>query len=161
MPRTFRLLIAVSLLALSSLACKAIMGGGQPIAPGLPTEEATQVFEVIPTKEEDEPSIPEMPTFTTGEEVKTDLPMPEDATQKMDLGSGLITYQTKLSLEELQDFYEKEFKELGFKKNDTMPSMVTKELFTLFYDHTNGKLIVISAVVTGDFVTVTMQVQDQ
>lgn len=146
--KKYNMLLAIIALVLSSLACQTIMGGGN------------NDYEA-PTNDSGAPTSP--PVSNDGDTVilggESDFPVASDA---FNLAStpDTVTYQTKLSSDDVVKFYQDEFGKAGYTEDATM-SVNFAGAFTMAFDgHDSGRKIIIAGAPVGDgstSVTVTLQ----
>jgi hypothetical protein len=146
--KKYSILLAVVVLLLSSLACQTIMGGGNGInVPEVPGGDV--------------PTLP--PVTTDGGNVtvggESPFPVPSDSTNQVSTAE-VVTYQTKLSSDEVIKFYQDEFGKLGYTEDKSM-AVNFSGAFTLAFDgHESGRKILIAGAPAGDgstAVTITLQ----
>jgi hypothetical protein len=146
--KKYSILLAVVVLLLSSLACQTIMGGGNGInVPEVPSGDV--------------PTLP--PVTTDGGNVtvggESPFPVPSDSTNQVSTAE-VVTYQTKLSSDEVIKFYQDEFGKLGYTEDKSM-AVNFSGAFTLAFDgHESGRKILIAGAPAGDgstAVTITLQ----
>lgn len=138
--RKIRVLLAVIVVLLASLACQTIMGGGNGL--NLPGSNGTA------------PTLP--PVTTDGGNITvggaSPFPVPSDATNVVSTSIS-VTYQTKLSSSDVIKFYQDEFGKKGYTEDKTM-EMNSNGTFTMtFTGYNGGKKIAIGGVSTGSGVT--------
>ncbi len=138
--KKFSILLAVVALVISSLACQTIMGGGNGIN--------------VPSPSGDVPTVPPITTdggnITVGGE--SPFPVTSDAFNVVST-SETVTYQTKLSSDDVIKFYQDEFGKLGYTEDKSM-EVNFSGAFTLGFDgHESGKKIIIGGASLGDGAT--------
>ena len=138
----YRIFLALTVLALASLACQAIAGGRDknPTAP--PVDNST-----------DNPDAPTLAAPTdsnsTDNTVNTEFPMTEDAYNATEVGGSLIFY-TKLSLDDTMKFYRDEYTSKGYTERELL-TVVSDGTFSMVFDgDPSGKAVVIQSVDLGD-----------
>lgn len=139
------ILFAVIALALASFACQTVMGGGNENfeIPGLPQENGND--EQLPPTE---PPVDGNDGITVGGQ--TDFPLPVDASNLVNMGSDIVNFQTKLSLDEVMSFYRDEFGKLGYTERDLL-TVTSDTTFSMVFDgHESGKAITLQGVDLGD-----------
>lgn len=157
--KKYRWMLSLTVLALAALACNAVMGGGSetPLDVVIPVEEPTARAD-SPTLEA--PAEPEATDESSAEDddysfgggasdVESEFPLPEDASNLMDLGEAGINFQTGLSLDESMEFYRDAFGEQGLTERDLL-TVVSDGVFSMVFDgHSSGKAVVIQGVDLG------------
>lgn len=156
----YRWLIALLVLALASLACQTVTGGGPELpqvpqntpAPQVPNNDDTGGNEPAPTEAQP-------PTDNGGVKMVDGFPVPGDASSVVAAG-GVVTYQTHLTASEVVAFYRDEYGKQGLTERDSM-TVTMDQLFNLVFDgDPSGKAISISGADMGDgttTVTITKQ----
>ncbi|HAE60694.1 MAG TPA: hypothetical protein DCG54_14625 [Anaerolineae bacterium] len=165
MTRSARFLLVLSVLVLASLACQALIGGGDSAPePAAPMEEESLPEAPEPTQEQEaeqpgEAEEPAAPAASLGFE--TEFPVPDDAANGYDLGGGMISFQTGLSIEESLAFYRDSLEAEGYTERE-INTAITDTTFSIVFDgHESGQAIVIQAVDLGSgSVNVTIRFED-
>lgn len=142
-----RLWIVLAVLAAAALACNAVTGIGQkptstPVDPisSEATDEVDSATEETPSDE---------PTEDTGSGNDSEFPLPSDVSNFMELGDGLITFQSSMSLEDLLKFYQDELSAEGYTEREIL-TVTSETTFSMVYDgHASGKAIVVQGVDLG------------
>lgn len=159
--------IALAALVFASLACQTVMGGSQS-APNFPPNDngGMEPPTIPPATAESAPDIqiPTVPPISTDEGGNItiggmpDFPMPDDATGVINMGDELITFQTKLSLDEALKFYRDKLSSLGYTEKEA-DTFTTDTVFNLtFEDPKNNKLASIQGVDMGGITSVTISI---
>jgi hypothetical protein len=143
--KTNRLFLALIVLVLASLACQAISGGSSTEAPAVPAGGGDSGDTEAPTEEGSGGGSPT---------VDADFPMPSDASNVMELGNGVLNFQTKSTLDECMAFYRDEFVGgMGYKEREIL-TVTSETTFSMVFDgHASGKAIVVQGVDLGDGTT--------
>ena len=144
-----RLWIVLVVLAAAMLACSAFSGEAK--APtSTPVSEATQDVDVAPATEEAPVDEPTADTGSgNGNSYNTEFPLPENVSNFMELGGGLITFQTKMSLTDLLAFYQDSLAKEGYTERKIL-TVTSDTTFNLVFDgHKSGKAIVVQCVDLG------------
>jgi hypothetical protein len=143
--KTNRLFLALIVLVLASLACQAISGGSSTEAPSVPAGGGDAGDTEAPTEEGSGGGSPT---------VDADFPMPSDATNVMEVGNGVLNFQTKSTLDECMAFYRDEFVSgMGYKEREIL-TVTSETTFSMVFDgHESGKAIVVQGVDLGDGTT--------
>ncbi|PKN91745.1 MAG: hypothetical protein CVU44_17680 [Chloroflexi bacterium HGW-Chloroflexi-6] len=164
MTRSVRFLLVLSVLVLASLACQALAVGSEATPePAAPMEEESLPEAPEPTQEQEveEPSEAEESAPSADLGFETEFPVPDDASNGYDLGGGMISFQTSLSIEESLAFYRDSFAAEGYTERE-INTAITDTTFSIVFDgHESGKAIVIQAVDLGSgSVNVTIRFED-
>jgi hypothetical protein len=142
--KTTRLFLALVLLVLASLACQAIGGVSATEAPAVPAGGGDAGDTEAPTEEG---------SGGDSSTVSTDFPMPSDASNVTEMGSGVLNFQTKSTLDECMTFYRDEFGKLGYKEREIL-TVTSETTFSMVFDgHESGKAIVVQGVDLGNGTT--------
>ena len=156
--KKYSVLLAIIALVLASLACQTVMGGGDD---NFNVPDVPSVTEVPQTDSGEIPTVPPVTTdgdggVTVGGE--SEFPLPADATNLVN-AAGTVTFQTKMSSDDVLKFYRDEFAKQGYKEDPSM-SMTFGKTFTLaFTGHPSGKVIYVVGADAGDgslYVTITL-----
>ena len=143
-----RLLLILVMLLFVSLACQAFSGGGRS-----------------PANDSGSNDVNSPSTSDEGGGKKTnsdsDFPMTADAYGVIDIGDGSVLYYTKLSLEDVMQFYRDEYTSLGYTENELL-TVVSDGVFSMAFEgDPSGKSVVIQSVDLGDGSrTVTIRLED-
>ena len=154
--KKINILFAIIVLVLASLACQTVMGGGDEDGgnnsfeiPDLP--EITEVPQSNGNDAEVPPTLPPELSgdgFTLGGE--TDFPLPDDASNLINMGNDIVNFQTNLSLDDAMNFYRDEFGRLGYTERDGL-TVTSDTTFSMVYDgHESGKAVTVQGVDLGD-----------
>lgn len=146
--------IAILILILASLACQTVLGGGDNTS-----QEELPPFEYSGgDSETEEPSTESESDFSFGGE--SDFPMPDDASNVTNI-AGITNFQTKLSLDEVINFYRDVYGKQGLTERDLLTT-VSDGVFSMVFDgDPSGQAVVIQGVDLGDgTVNVTITLQD-
>lgn len=133
----YRVILAIAVLVLASIACQALAGGSE----NTPPNDNTGSDALRPTPATSE---------SNGESViSSDFPMTADAYNIAEAGGSLIFY-TKLSLEETMQFYRDEYKAKGYTEREIL-TMISDGTFSMVFDgDPSGQAVVIQSVDLGD-----------
>lgn len=154
--KKYNVLLAVIVLVFASLACQTVMGGGNDINP---------IVTLPPVDNPDNPTVatPEVPNdsgdpspFSSDSE----FPMPDDAANVVNI-SGMVNFQTKLSMEDVMAFYRDAYGKQGLTERDTFTT-ISDGVFSFVFDgDPSGKAILIQGFDVGDGTTnVSITLQD-
>jgi hypothetical protein len=156
--RPARILIAIALLVLASLACQVLTGGPDSPAPSgdAPAQEEATAPAAEPANEE-----PTTAPAESGPAIETEFPLPEDAMNAMDLGNGMISFQTEMTIEETLEFYREALSAEGYTEREITTATTETTLNLVFDGHASGDAIVIQAVDLGNgTVNITIRFED-
>ena len=143
--KRYRILLALAVLVLASLACQTLTGGGND------SQEPTTVSndsDVNPM----EPTAPSNSNDNTDSDVvvSTEFPMTDDAFNITEVGDGSLLYYTRMSQEDVMDFYREEYTSRGYQERE-MLTVVSEGVFSMVFDgDPSGKAVVIQSVDLGD-----------
>jgi hypothetical protein len=147
--KKYSILLALVALVLASLACQTVMGGGD------------NDFTPPPTFDSGDVSTP-VPESTDGGDVtiggESEFPMTGDAFNVVTT-SETVTYQTKLSGDDVQKFYRDEFAKLGYEEDTSMAITFGSTFTMVFTGHASGKSIYVIGADAGDgsiYVTISL-----
>lgn len=152
-----RWMLSLVVLALAALACNAVMGGGPSANPTVPAPERPAQQEVPTLAATEEPKATEESSSDDGYDsssgsdssVKSEFPLPEDASNLMNLGEAGVNFQTGLSVDAAMEFYRQALGEQGLKERDLL-TVVSDGVFSMVFDgHSSGKSVVIQGVDLG------------
>lgn len=152
--KKYNVFFAILALALASLACQTVLGGGNDVDQIEPLPPIDNPGE-LPTAS---PQSDDGFSFSFGGD--SEFPMPDDATNVVSV-AGTVNYQTKLSLDEVMAFYRDYYGKQGFTERELLTT-VSDGVFSFVFDgHESGKAIVIQGVDLGDgTVNVNISLQD-
>jgi hypothetical protein len=144
-----RIQLAVAALVLATLACQTVMGGGardvddDPVAT---TERNIQPQDIQPT----EATMESGTASDSGSGVSSQFPMTTDAFNVFDVDDGSVIYSTKLSADEVMQFYRDEYNSQGYTEREDL-TVVGDGIFSMVFDgDPSGKSVVIQSVDLGD-----------
>jgi hypothetical protein len=155
--KKYSVLFAIIALILASLACQTVMGDRDNIQ--VPDEP--NVTEVPQSDSGEIPTIP--PVTTEGDGGVTvggdsEFPVTSDATNVV-TAAGTLTFQTKMSTDDVLKFYRDEFTKQGYKEDPSMAITFGKTFTLAFKGHPSGKTIYVVGADAGDgstYVTITL-----
>lgn len=135
--RKYRILLAIVILIVASLACQALGGGGN--APS----DAPSPSNGGNANQPDESN--------NGDVAPTsDFPMTDDAFNFVDVGDGSILYYTKMSGEDVMNFYRDAYSSRGYTENELL-THVSGGVFSMVFDGgPDDRAVVIQSVDLGD-----------
>ncbi len=130
--------LAVVALLLASLACQTVMGGRDT---NIPIDDGGV----------DSPTLPPVTTNGGGTTIGGDseFPLPDDATNVINMGNDVLNFQTRLSLDEAMSFYREEFNKSGYTERTEL-TVTSSSTFSMVFDgHASGKPITVQGVDLG------------
>lgn len=156
-----KITLAFSVLVLASLACQTLLGGSPVLEETVPDQFELPAITDIPesANENDNeggetegiptlPPIPGMDDLNMGGQ--TDFPLPDDVANLVTVGTDIVNFQTKQSLDEMMAFYRSEFSTLGYTERE-MLTVTSSTTFSMVFDgHESGKAITVQGVDLGD-----------
>jgi hypothetical protein len=142
--KKYSVLLAIIALVLASLACQTVMGGG---------DNNFNVPNMTDVPQIDSGEIPTVPPVTTdgdgGVTVGGESPFPiADDSFNIVSTPQSVTYQTKMSTDEMMKFYRDELSKQGFAENEDMTTSFGG-IVAMFFEG-NGKTIVLAGAPAGD-----------
>jgi len=141
--KVHRLFIVLAALALVSLACRALSGGGKNLPPLPSNNDAPSSSDVPVTPTEDAAVPADIPN-------DSEFPMTSDAYNVTNIGDGSLLYYTKMSLDDVMKFYRDEYTSKGYTERELL-TVVSNGTFSMVFDgDPSGKAIVIQSVDLGD-----------
>jgi hypothetical protein len=155
--------LCIVVLVAASLACGV---GGKPTeeppvdveptqaaATEAPADEPTQALEAEPTEK------PAVEPTEAAAEIDVPFPLPDDARNVTEM-SGVVNFQTDLSLEEVADFYLREIADLGYTERE-VTTVVSEDVVNLVFDDpAGGESIVVQAIPLDDSTNVSIRYED-
>jgi hypothetical protein len=137
-----RILLALTVLVLASLACQTLTGGGGGSPTAAPGDHN-------PNDSESPTVVAPAESSTTDQPVSTEFPTTEDAYNITEVSGSLIFY-TKLSLDDTMQFYRDEYTARGYVEREIL-TVVSDGTFSMVFDgDPSGKGVVIQSVDLGD-----------
>ena len=148
-------LLCVLVCMLASLACsfgnaaatevvKAMETAMAETPQAAPTEAAP-----VPTAEAVEVKPLEQPTQAPESKVETEFPMPDDANTVMDMGGGMINFQTGMKIDEVVAFYRQALGDAGYTERE-ITTVIDASMCSLVFDKSGSKSIVVQGVDLGN-----------
>lgn len=154
--KSHRIFIVFVVLAVASLACQALSGGGGGNdLPSVPSSNDSPSLD-------DAPALTEEPAPASDSAVSdSKFPMTDDAYNVIDIGDGSVLYYTKMSLDDVMNFYRDEYASRGYTERELL-TVVSDGVFSMVFDgDPSGKAVVIQSVDLGDGSrTVTIRLED-
>lgn len=152
-----RFLLMISILVLASLACQALSGGdnGDTNAPESNEENPSSSSQGDSYTDKNDES-------NDGEgSSSAEFVMTNDAYNVLDIGDGSVLYYTKLSADDVMEFYRDQLSAKGYIERELL-TVVSDGVFSMVFDgDPSGKSIVIQSVDLGDGSrTVTIRLED-
>ena len=140
--KKYNILLAIIALVLASLACQTIMGGGD--VPNVPDVNGGGDATALPTT----------PPDTTGGDGITvggesEFPATSDAFNVVST-SETLSFQTKLSVDDVLKFYRDEFAKQGYTEDTSLTVTFGKTFTMAFKGHKSGKTIYVVGADAGD-----------
>ena len=136
-----RIFLALTVLALASLACQALSGGGGG-APSSPSDNENSNPPAVATQDSG--------SGGGGGSSDSGFPTTSDAYNITKIGDGSILYYTKLSLEDVMKFYRDTYSSKGYTERKEL-TVVASGTFSMVFDgDPSGKAVVIQSVDLGD-----------
>lgn len=130
-----RIYMTVTVLILTSLACATLTGGGGGSQP---------------TASPGDTNPPSSPTQgSSGDNVSdSGFPMTPDAYNVTEIGDGSLLYYTKMSLEDVMNFYRGEYVAKGYTEREILTVVEAESgVFSIVFDgDPSGKAVVIQSV---------------
>ena len=143
-----RLFLMFVVLVLASLACSLFGGGTSGTEGNAPSVDS-------------EPQKGAPATKSSGK-FETEFPLPQKVENFIDMGNGVINYQTPMSLTDVVDFYRGEFERAGYNERDILTSIEEIGFSFVWDGHPSGKIIVVQGVDLGDgTVNVNVRLEDE
>jgi hypothetical protein len=145
-----RLFLAVTTLALASLSCQALSGGGESVSPGGESSSATQS-----SGNDSSTGGGNADTSASG------FPITADAYNVIDIGDGSVLFYTKMSLEDVMEYYRDVYVSQGYTERGLL-TVTSDTTFSMVFDgDPSGKAVVIQSVDLGDgSCTVSIRLED-
>lgn len=142
----YRIVFAIAVLVLSSLACQAVTGTRNDDGNKTPSSDTggNQPDSAQPTDSKNNPG-------GTGSDstISTDFPMTDDAYNVTEQADTLI-YFTKLSLDDALKFYRDEYAARGYKEREILTSVSDNTFNIVFDGDPSGKAVVVQSVDLGN-----------
>ena len=137
--KQYRILLALIVLVIASLACNALSGGKTNSTTPSDSSSGNQGG-----------ATPSSSDNSSGSNVKTDFPMTTDAYNAMDVGDGSLLFYTKMSQADVMKFYRDAYAAKGYKER-TLLTVTSDTTFSMVFDgDPSGKAIVIQSVNLGN-----------
>ena len=136
--KQFRIMLAMIVLGIASLACSALAGGKTNSTAPANSSSGNQV------------GSPSSSDSSSGSNVKSNFPMTADASNFTDMGDGSILFYTKMSQANVLKFYRDAYAAKGYKER-TVNTSISDTTFSMVFDgDPSGKAIVIQSVNLGN-----------
>jgi len=137
----YRIYLAIACLVLGSLACQAMVGGRAETTTPTPADSTDN--------------------NGNNNSTSTDFPITEDAYNIIDVGEGSVIFYTKMSLEDIMQFYRDEYTSRGYVEREILTVVDSGTLNMVFDGDPSGMSVVIQSVDLGDgSCTVTLRLED-
>jgi len=156
--KKYSVYLAFLALVLASLACQTVMGGGD----NFQVPDVQDMPEV--PQPQDGGEIPTLPPVTNDDDGgvavggESEFPVTSDAFGVVSM-SEMVTFQTKMSTDDILKFYRDEFSKQGYKEDESMAITFGKTFTLAFTGHSSGKVIYVVGADAGDgslYVTITL-----
>ena len=151
--KKYRILLVIVVLVLASLACQGLSKKGGDTAPSsdAPVPESVTVN---PSSSSNEDS-------GVNNSSDSNFPMTKDAFNVINVGDGTVLYYTKMSVEDVMNFYRDEYTARGYTEREIL-TVVSDGVFSMVFDgDPSGKAVVIQSVDLGDGSrTITIRLED-
>ncbi len=157
--KNYRWVSAFLVLVFASLACQTVLGGGSNPTP-------TEVFPPAGNTNDsfnfnDNSSINTNESSGGGSSTSTaGFPLPPDAESVTDMGTNLVTFQTKMSIDDVMKFYRDELGKAGYTERKDLTVTAAGTFSMVFDGDPSGKALAIQGVDFGGSTTVTISLQD-
>jgi hypothetical protein len=148
--KKYSALFAIVALVLASLACQTLMGGDNNDFTPPPVDGGDVATPTAIPESSDDGGV------TVGGE--SEFPITSDAFNVVS-SSGTVTYQTKLSGDDVQKFYRDEFANQGYAEDTSMAITFGSTFTMVFTGHESGKSIYVVGADAGDgsiYITITL-----
>ena len=162
--KKYSVLLAILALVLASLACQTVMGGGDTLQPPeieIPELPQTDGGDGVEIPDIEIPTVPPIATDENGDITiggESEFPITSDAFNVIN-AAGTLTFQTKMSSDDVIKFYRDEFGSQGYKEDESMAITFGKTFTLAFTGHSSGKVIYVVGADAGDdslYVTITL-----
>jgi hypothetical protein len=160
--KKYSVYFAILALVFASLACQTVMGGGDN---NFEVPDVQNIPELPQTDGGDGAEIPTLPPVTTDGDSgdvtiggDSEFPVTSDAFNVI-TAPDVVTFQTKLSTDDVLKFYRDEFASLGYEEDASMAITFGKTFTLAFTGHESGKVIYVVGADAGDgslYVTITL-----
>jgi hypothetical protein len=148
-----RMLLALSVLVVASLACQSLLGGGSTAPSGNGNDGSGS-----PSSPGDSGNSGNSGSGGGSSSVAA-LPQPSDASNVLDLGNDTIKLETHLSITDTISFYQDALGKVGYTQNDTYTA-ITDTTFSIVFDgDPSGKRLVVQGVAFNGSTVVTVRLE--
>lgn len=137
-----RVIIAVLVMLLTSLACQALVGDDDASQEATIAPVATVEVETLEPTE----AINDLDSTPNDD---LEFPVPDDA-QNLVIVEGTVNYQTAMRLEDVMKFYRDEFSAQGYVERELLTTVAAGVFSMVFDGHESGQSIVIQGVDLGN-----------
>jgi hypothetical protein len=143
--KVYRIFFAIAILVLASLACQAVTGGRSDNGNRVPSSDdnGTESQSVSPTAASDDSNNDDSNANPSAD---SKFPMTADAENVVEVSNESIVYYTKLSPEEIVEFYRKEYTARGYTEREIVTSTEGGIVNLVFDGDPSGKAVVIQSV---------------
>jgi hypothetical protein len=133
-----RIMLAMIVLGIASLACSALAGGKTNATAPANSSSGNQA------------GSPSTSDNGGGSNIKSNFPVTADASNFTDMGDGSILFYTKMSQADVLKFYRDAYAAKGYKER-TVNTSISDTTFSMVFDgDPSGKAIVIQSVNLGN-----------
>jgi len=134
-----RFFVMMLVLVLASLACQAFGGGGNDVPSAPPSNDETGA-----------PSTSDSGENGGGAKSDYGFPVTKDAYNVTDFGENNIIYYTKMSMDDVMQFYRDEYTSMGYTEREIL-TVISDSTFSMVFDgDPSGNAVVIQSVDLGD-----------
>ena len=135
-----RIFAVILVLVLASLACQAFAGGGNDSQSAPPSDDGSGA----PSLNSDSGGSGE------GEKNDAGFPVTKDAYSVTNFGENSIVYYTKMSMDDVMQFYRDEYGSMGYTEREIL-TVISDTTFSMVFDgDPSGMAVVIQSVDLGD-----------
>lgn len=149
-------LLCVLVCMVASLACSFGNAAATEVVKAMETAmaetpQAVQTEEPAPapTAEAVEVKPIEQPTQAPESKVETEFPLPDDANTVMDMGGGMINFQTGMKIDEVVAFYRQALGDAGYTERE-ITTVIDATVCSLVFDKSGSKSVVVQGVDLGN-----------
>ena len=134
-----RFFVMILVLVLASLACQAFGGGGDDVQSAPPANDGSGT-----------PSSSDSGGNGGGAKTDYGFPVTKDAYNVTDFGENNIIYYTKMSMDDVMQFYRDEYTAMGYTEREIL-TVISDSTFSMVFDgDPSGNAVVIQSVDLGD-----------
>ena len=137
--KNHRIFSVILVLVLASLACQAFAGGGNDLQSAPPSNDGSGA-----------PSSSDSGDNGGGAKSDYVFPVTKDAYNVTNFGENNIIYYTKMSMDDVMQFYRDEYTSMGYKEREILTVVSDTTFSMVFDDDPSGMAVVIQSVDLGD-----------